>query len=66
MAPIMKSAEITPLMNPDLLAKLGFRYLKKTFLEGVQTGERSNIHGPSPIPGYILGKEFGKGENGFY
>jgi hypothetical protein len=65
-SPIMQSIEITPLMNPDLLAKMGFRYLKKSFIEGVTTGQSSDIHGTSPWPGYMYGKEFGKGEKGKY
>jgi len=66
MRPIMQSSTVTPLMNPDLLAKMGFRNLKRSFLEGVQEGAKSDIHGTSPWPGYIYGKEFGEGPKGHY
>lgn len=64
--PIMRSAEMTPLMNPDMLAKMGFTKIKENFQKGLHTGAKSDLHGTSPWPGYMYGKEFGKGERGHY
>lgn len=63
---IMKPIARTPLMNPDVLARLAHRNLKQTLLEGAAFGDRSDIHGTHPIPGFIFGAEFGTGARGRY
>ncbi len=63
---IMESIIQNPLLNPDWMARLGHRYLKESILEGAEYGEKSNIHGPNPIPAYAFGQEFGKGPSGRY
>jgi len=55
-----------PLLNSDWMARLGHQYLKDSILEGVQYGEKSDIHGTHPVPAYAYGKEFGTGKGGRY
>lgn len=63
---VMKPIARTPLMNPDVLARLAHRNLKQTLLEGAAFGERSDIHGTHPIPAFVFGAEFGTGPMGRY
>lgn len=62
----MRPLTRNPLLNPDWMARLGHRHLKESILEGVQTGQVSDIHGTHPVPAYVYGKEFGKGPGGRY
>lgn len=64
--PIMEPATRNPLLNPDWLVRLGHRYLKQSILEGAQLGQTSNLHGTHPLPGLVMGAEFGDGDNGKY
>jgi hypothetical protein len=63
---IMKPIARTPLMNPDVLARLAHRNLKQSLLEGAAFGDRSDIHGTHPIPAFVFGAEFGTGPGGRY
>ena len=63
---VMKPATRAPLYNPDWMARLAHRNLKSTLQQAAHFGEISNIHGTSPVPAYVLGTEFGKGERGKY
>jgi DNA-directed RNA polymerase subunit beta' len=63
---VMKPATRAPLYNPDWMARLAHRNLKTTLQHAAHFGEISNVHGTSPIPAYVLGTEFGKGEKGKY
>jgi hypothetical protein len=63
---IMKPIARTPLMNPDVFARLAHRNLKQTLLEGAAFGDRSDIHGTHPIPAFVFGAEFGTGPSGRY
>jgi hypothetical protein len=63
---IMKPIARTPLLNPDVLARMAHRNLKQTLLEGAAFGERSDIAGYHPIPAFIFGAEFGQGPQGRY
>lgn len=65
-SPIMRPATRNPLLNPDWLVRLGHRYLKQSILEGAHKGEKSNLHGTHPLPGLIMGAEFGEADNGRY
>jgi hypothetical protein len=47
----------------DWLAKMNFRRLKDTLLQGASKGWKTNLHGTNPIPAYAFGAEFGKGPN---
>ena len=62
----MRPLTRNPLLNPDWMARLGHRHLKESILEGVQTGQVSNIHGTHPAPAFAYGAEFGKGQGGRY
>ena len=62
----MRPLSRNPLLNPDWMARLGHRYLKESILEGVHTGQVSDIHGTHPVPAYAYGREFGKGVGGRY
>lgn len=63
---VMKPITRTPLLHPDLLAKLGHRNLKNVILEGAAFGEMSDIHGTHPVPAYVFGETFGQGPGGRY
>jgi DNA-directed RNA polymerase subunit beta' len=63
---IMKPIARTPLMNPDMLARLAHRNLKQTLVEGAAFGDRSDIHGTHPIGPFVYGSEFGKGKLPYY
>jgi DNA-directed RNA polymerase subunit beta' len=63
---IMKPIARTPLMNPDVFARLAHRNLKQSLLEGAAFGDRSDIHGTHPIPAFVFGAEFGTGPSGRY
>jgi DNA-directed RNA polymerase subunit beta' len=63
---VMKPATRAPLLNPDWMARLAHRNLKVTLQQAAQFGDKSNIHGTHPVPAYVMGVEFGKGERGRY
>lgn len=64
--PVMRPASRTPLLNPDWMARLAHRYLKETVLTGIHRGDTADLHGPSPVPAYVAGTEFGQGTGGHY
>jgi len=45
----------------DWMARLNFRKLKETLMEGASKGWKTNLHGNNPIPAYAYGAEFGEG-----
>jgi DNA-directed RNA polymerase subunit beta' len=63
---VMKPIAQTPLMNPDVMARLAHRRLKQSLIEGAAFGERSDLHSTHPIPAFVFGAEFGEGPNGRY
>jgi DNA-directed RNA polymerase subunit beta' len=64
--PLMRPASRTPLLNPDWMARLAHRYLGESLLAGAHRGDKSELHGYSPIPAYAAGSEFGQGDEGRY
>ena len=64
--PLMKPISRAPLLRPDWLARLGHRNLKTTILEGAAFGESADLHGTHPVPGFVIGEEFGQGAAGQY
>lgn len=44
-----------PLLNPDWMARMAFRYLKGSVLTGAHLGQSSDIHGVHPVPAYAAG-----------
>jgi len=63
---VMKPATRAPLLNPDWMARLSHRNLKVTLQQAAHFGEKSDLHGVHPVPAYIMGVDFGKGEQGRY
>lgn len=60
--PLLKGTQQAALdKNEDWMSRLNFQRLKKTLLEGVSKGWRTDIHGTDPIPAYVYGAEFGEG-----
>ena len=54
---IAKPIEQAPLLHPDTLAKLSYRYLKQTILDAPAFVTKSRIGGSSPIPTFMTGEE---------
>ena len=63
--PTMTRAMMSLLGDRDWMVQLGGFNLKKTFLDNVQRGSSSQIHGTSWIPSLATG-EISKGEHGSY
>lgn len=63
--PTMTRAMMSLLGDKDWMVQLGGFNLKKTFLDNVQRGSSSQIHGTSWIPSLATG-EISKGEHGSY
>ena len=60
--PIIRSAEQVALdQQEDWMARLNFRRLKQSILEGAAKNWKSDLHGSNPVPAYAFGSEFGKG-----
>jgi len=64
--PIMAAATRTPLLNPNWMQRLGFRYQKQTLINAATFGETSDLHSHNPIPGLAFGKEFRRDSKGRY
>jgi hypothetical protein len=66
-----KPIEATPILKglaqgaldqqEDWMARLNFRRLKDTLMQGASKGWKTNLHGTNPVPAYAFGAEFGKG-----
>lgn len=65
-APVVRSASRSPLLNPDWMARLAHRYLKESLVGGAHRGDVSDLHGASPIPAYAAGTTFGQGKDWRY
>lgn len=63
---VMKAATRTPLLNPDWMARLAHRNLKATLLQAAHFGDKSDVRGVHPVPAYVMGVDFGRGEGGRY
>jgi hypothetical protein len=64
--PIMAAATRTPLLNPNWLQRLGYRYQKDTLIDAASYGQKGTVHGYDPMAALALGKEFRRGEKGEY
>ena len=56
---IMKPLSRNPLLNPDVMSRMGHRFLKSALLEGVHSGGTSQLRGFNPIPALAYGETFG-------
>jgi DNA-directed RNA polymerase subunit beta' len=65
-SPIMVAATRTPLLNPNWLQRLGYRYQKDTLIDAATFGQKADIHGYDPLASLAVGKEFKRGPKGEY
>jgi DNA-directed RNA polymerase subunit beta' len=60
--PVLKPIAQLPLeISEDWMARMNYRHLQDTLIEGAQKGWHTLVHQPHPIPGLAMGTEFGKG-----
>jgi hypothetical protein len=64
--PVVKPLTRNPLLDPDWLSKMSFRYLRRALHESAAEGAVSELHGTHPVPAFIHGLEFGEGTQGRY
>lgn len=63
---LVPGLQTNKLLDKNWISKLSFSHLSKTVQEAGALNERSAIHSIDPITPYVLGSEFGEGENGKY
>lgn len=62
--PVLRGIETLPLdQTTDWMARLQYRKLKDTLIQGSAEGWSSDIHGLHPTPGIAYSAEFGKNKN---
>jgi DNA-directed RNA polymerase subunit beta' len=54
------TGEIPHLITKDWLQRLNYQELHTTIQQAAAQGQKSELHGPRPIPGMAYGAEFGK------
>lgn len=64
--PLVPGLQTGKLLDTNWISKLSFSGLKNTIEQSASLGSESPIHSTDPITPYILGTEFGDGENGKY
>lgn len=64
--PIVPGLQTAKMLDPNWISKLSFSKLKDTLQESAATGATSSMHSTDPITPYIIGNEFGEGQNGRY
>jgi len=64
--PLMVSASRTPLLNPNWMQRLGYRYQKNTLMEAAAYKQKADIHGYDPMAALAYGTEFTRGQKGQY
>lgn len=64
--PVMVAATRTPLLNPNWLQRLGYRYQKQTMIDAATFGQKADLHGHDPVPAMALGIELKRDEKGRY
>ena len=60
--PYFKSIETANVDQDDWLTRFTTNRIKQAVQEGVSKGSYANLHGKDPIPAYLYGDEFGKGD----
>tara|TARA_Y100000592_G_scaffold19371_2_gene29701 strand:- start:4577 stop:6352 length:1776 start_codon:yes stop_codon:yes gene_type:complete len=65
-SPIMAAATRTPLLNPNWMQRLGYRYQKQTLINAATFGETADLHSHNPIPALAFGKELRRDSQGRY
>ncbi len=64
--PVMTSASRTPLLNPNWMQRLGYRYQKQTLIDAATFGQKGDIHTYDPVAALAFGKELRRGSGGTY
>lgn len=64
--PLVPGLQSVKMLDPNWISKLSFSRLRDTLKESASVGAESDIHSTDPITSYIMGREFGQGENGKY
>ncbi len=64
--PIVPGLQTNKLLDRNWISKLSFSRLRDSLKESTATNASSDIHGIDPITSYMMGSEFGEGENGKY
>jgi DNA-directed RNA polymerase subunit beta' len=64
--PIMAAATRTPLLNPNWMQRLGYRYQKATIINAATFGEKADLHSHNPIPALAVGHELTRDSKGRY
>lgn len=64
--PMVPGLQSLKLLDKNWVSNLSFNRLHKTIQEAAALGQRSPIHGTEPITAYVMGSEFGEGQNGKY
>jgi DNA-directed RNA polymerase subunit beta' len=65
-SPVVPGLETAKLLDKNWISKLSFARLKDTIANAAAYKESSPIHSTDPIAPYIMGTEFGEGEDGKY
>ena len=63
--PVAIAATRTPLLNPNWMQRLGYRYQKNTLIDAATSGETAQVSGYNPLPGIVTG-EIGRKGKGKY
>ncbi len=66
LTPVMASATRTPLLNPNWMQRLGYRYQKATIINAATFGEKANLHTHNPIPALAVGHSLRRDQKGRY
>lgn len=64
--PIMAAATRTPLLNPNWMQRLGYRYQKATLINAATFGEKADLHSHNPTPALAVGSELRRDSKGRY
>ena len=64
--PVMVAATRTPLLNPNWMQRLGYRYQKATLINAATYGETAELHSHNPLPALAFGAEMGRDAEGKY
>ena len=64
--PIMAAATRTPLLNPNWMQRLGYRYQKATLINAATFGEKADLHSHNPTPALAVGSELRRDSMGRY
>ena len=64
--PKVPGLQTAKMLDKNWVSKLSFSRLRDTLREGASVGATSAIHSTDPIASYMMGNEFGEGQNGKY